>query len=1749
MLRRKSERIQRRRHTNSLEILEPRRVLDSTVVFNEIMYNPAGDGDMEFVELHNQMAVDMDISDWHFSAGIAYTFPKGTVVPGGGYLVVAKDPGTLGNVPGATVLGPFEGRLANGGERLELQDRSDRRMDWLEYDDEDKWPVPPDGSGASLAKRYVDTLSSESSNWTSSILVGGTPGHSNFGDDIQVEGFTIEPKTVSINELAALSDETPFVELHNYGTEIVNLSGLRLASGDYSQDFTETAQLNSGSYLTIQLDAAEKAKLGNQVHLFDDQAGHVLSSVAWAETGLGRMPNGTGPFLKPTHKTPGGANLFDLHDEIVINEIMYNYRPDAPDEGAPTSYSRRIMFPADAVWRYNESGISLPTGWQTEVHPVGGTWKSGRGLLGFERSTLPEPGLNTQLADPRTRSVITHYFETELEMTQQQLDEFDAFELQHAVDDGVIIYVNGIEVTRFQMPDGEATSSTRATRSVSNAKFGKFETVPKDLLQLGSNRISAEVHQRAASSNDIVFGLRMWGLNQVRPARPPRIYQENNEEWLELYNRSERDVSLAGWQLDDAVEYEFEDDAVIPAGGYMVIANDAADLRQKWPEIADQVVGNFTGSLSNRHDRIVLRDDIGNPADVVAYFEDGQWSRNADGRGSSLELRDPDADNSLGLAWAASDETTRSTWNTYVYEGFAEASVIGLDTQWQEFVMGLLSDGEILIDDLSVIQEPYGEATEVLQNGTFEDDTVGDHPATWRIIGNHRHSEIVVDPEDPTNKVLKLVASAATEHMHNHAETTLFKDGDVARIVNGQQYRISYRAKWHTGSSQLNTRLYFSRLPNTTALARPSRHGTPGSQNSKYEDNIGPTYEQFGHAPVVPQPGEAVHVQVAAWDGDGIQSMNAWYSVNNGPWDNVEMVANGTNGLFSAQIPGAEPSDIVQFYVEGTDQLGQSSTFPRGGRDSRAMFQVEDGKATDVGLHNFRMIVRPDDADFMHSLIEVMSNDRIGATFVYNEEEVFYDAKIKLSGSQRARPFQPRMSFQAKFPADQLFRGVHRTITIDRSESTGFGQREHLYHHGMSHAGGGLPSEYNDLFHIITPRAEHTGSAEAQLARYSDIFLDEQYENGSAGQLYEYELTYIPTQTVDRNAQSRKQPNPDTVDGIQIRYQGESNEDYRWGFLNKNNRVQDNYEQFKIFTEVMSIRDDQEFQERIGDVIDVDQWLRSFAFSTITGHGDNYGADGSQHNLQLYVRPSDNRVLFFPHDLDAFFNPNRAITGGNSDLTKLLRVPEWEHMYLGHLLDMIDTTFNRDYMQRWTDHWGGLLPAQNFDGHLESLVKRSEHIIGQVERREEPIAYEITTEDGVVETSFATIDGNAWVNVRELRLQGSSVPLDVEWVETRQWRTQVPLTAGENSIVVEAYNFQGERIGSDTVTITTNIANSVANALEITELNYNPAAPTVDELAVNAQLTNDMFEFIEVTNVSPSPLNLLGVHFSDGIEFAFPAFILGPGESTLVVQNQTAFEQRFGADHSIVGEFTSGRLGNGGERVAVTDLYDTTFLEMTYNDQPPWPTAADGTGPSLTRVSIQRPAGEADNWLAMAPSPGVFAMVGDFSMDGTVNEDDIQLMCQATHENNVLFDLNGDGTTNLDDLTALVQNVLGTSAGDAQLDGIFDSNDLVEVLQAGQYNDGFANNSTWTTGDWNCDGEFDSEDIVAAFISGRYVADAPPAVHRVSPPPSFAVPRIHDRDVVEPPVEEKTLELISQANHRKSPQYLEQLAIDAVFGN
>ncbi|MCA9172511.1 MAG: dockerin type I repeat-containing protein [Planctomycetales bacterium] len=63
---------------------------------------------------------------------------------------------------------------------------------------------------------------------------------------------------------------------------------------------------------------------------------------------------------------------------------------------------------------------------------------------------------------------------------------------------------------------------------------------------------------------------------------------------------------------------------------------------------------------------------------------------------------------------------------------------------------------------------------------------------------------------------------------------------------------------------------------------------------------------------------------------------------------------------------------------------------------------------------------------------------------------------------------------------------------------------------------------------------------------------------------------------------------------------------------------------------------------------------------------------------------------------------------------------------------------------------------------------------------------------------------------------------------------------------------------------------------------------------------------------------------------------------------------------------------------------------------------------------------------------------------------------------------------------------MGTWFGDANLDGEFNSTDLVVVFQAGVYEDSVLLNAGWSTGDWNGDGEFNSSDLVTAFQTGGY---------------------------------------------------------------
>jgi|GEM_PF-472866 len=140
--------------------------------------------------------------------------------------------------------------------------------------------------------------------------------------------------------------------------------------------------------------------------------------------------------------------------------------------------------------------------------------------------------------------------------------------------------------------------------------------------------------------------------------------------------------------------------------------------------------------------------------------------------------------------------------------------------------------------------------------------------------------------------------------------------------------------------------------------------------------------------------------------------------------------------------------------------------------------------------------------------------------------------------------------------------------------------------------------------------------------------------------------------------------------------------------------------------------------------------------------------------------------------------------------------------------------------------------------------------------------------------------------------------------------------------------------------------NDAQQYLRITELHYHPADPTAAELGAGFT-TDGEFEFVELKNIGPAPIDISGVRFESGIDFVVPAStMLAAGEHVVVVSNQSAFEERYGAGTGIriIGQYND-RLSNDGEPILLRDAVGENILKFTYNDR--WYPATDGGGYAL----------------------------------------------------------------------------------------------------------------------------------------------------------------------------------------------------------
>lgn len=328
-------------------------------------------------------------------------------------------------------------------------------------------------------------------------------------------------------------------------------------------------------------------------------------------------------------------------------------------------------------------------------------------------------------------------------------------------------------------------------------------------------------------------------------------YEQDDDEmgeYVELFNRGDETVDLTGWAFTEGVGFTFPDGVALTPGGYVVVATRPEVIRARCG--ITNVVGPFTGALSDGGERLTLRDAGGRVMDTLRYGDTAPWPAAPDEFGYSLECINPRRDNSSPANWRscrASTQSFRQQWQT-----LSVTNTAGSD----DLFVHLNGAGEWLIEDVEV--RPAEGGANLLPNGSFEPDDSG-----WAVMGNHGASQRTNDLAYTGTGSLWLVASAPGDAVSNH-----IRCADVPGIVSGRVYALSCRASWLRGNSELS----FGWLGSATGMVAGA-----GFSVSRLADEWSDAGNPNGAWSYRQRNGTLITNRVAAWlPGDLGATQPAW---------------------------------------------------------------------------------------------------------------------------------------------------------------------------------------------------------------------------------------------------------------------------------------------------------------------------------------------------------------------------------------------------------------------------------------------------------------------------------------------------------------------------------------------------------------------------------------------------------------------------------------------------------------------------------------------------------------------------------------------------------------------------------------------------------------------------------------------------------------------------------------------------------
>ncbi len=286
----------------------------------------------------------------------------------------------------------------------------------------------------------------------------------------------VASNTRSFADIVDFDDYPDWIELKNTGATSQSLSGFFLSDdpgNPFKWPFPDNASLAAGAKLLVMADS------------HDAVPGQTFPRGYWPWRNFTTERYHTNFSLSSDGESLSLTQATGISSTVLVQSAV------------PTPS-------AAATWRYLDNGSDQSTQWRARVFDDS-AWAQGKSELGYSDA----PQTTVSFGSSSTNKQITTYFRHSFEVANPAL--YHGLIMDLLVDDGCVVYLNGAEVVRRNMPAGDPNHKTLATIAVAGTDESTFFSynVAASHLIAGTNVLAVEVHQSAASSSDLSLDLKL----------------------------------------------------------------------------------------------------------------------------------------------------------------------------------------------------------------------------------------------------------------------------------------------------------------------------------------------------------------------------------------------------------------------------------------------------------------------------------------------------------------------------------------------------------------------------------------------------------------------------------------------------------------------------------------------------------------------------------------------------------------------------------------------------------------------------------------------------------------------------------------------------------------------------------------------------------------------------------------------------------------------------------------------------------------------------------------------------------------------------------------------------------------------------------------------------------------------------------------------------------------------------------------